>query len=168
MDIRSKTLLIIVVTFSVLIFIHLFSYSLIILGSYSQMENDIVSHDMDRVITAVGDDINHLDSVANEWSLMENLILYLSSENRSGSYSELNEATFERLQFNLIYIYDRSGNPVKGFEYDMFGFLSYYLHFNYINEIIIINSEYLNKVIIKIPTPLKNKNSLSFIFFKFN
>ncbi|MBN1431595.1 MAG: PAS domain S-box protein, partial [Methanomicrobiaceae archaeon] len=120
MDIRSKTLLIIVATFSMLIFIHLFSYSFIILGSYSQMENNIVSHDMDRVITAVGDDINHLDSVANEWSLKENLVQYLSYDNRSGSYSELNEATFERLQFNLIYIYDSSKNLVQGFEYNIF------------------------------------------------
>lgn len=111
--------MIIVVTFSALIAIYLLTYSMVILGSYTDTEDRIVGQDMERVITAIADDVNHLDSVANEWSNTDLIICFLNQSNKKDIETMVNDEAFERLQFNLIGLYDRNNNLSYGALYDL-------------------------------------------------
>ncbi|UUX93539.1 CHASE4 domain-containing protein [Methanoplanus endosymbiosus] len=119
MNIRQKTVIIVATVFSVLIVLHIATYGLFILGSYSDVEENIIKQDLERVVTAFGDDINHLDSVAIEWSSTDSVKYYLENKSSGNIQGLLTPETFERLQFNLIYFYDSEGNKLDGSEYDL-------------------------------------------------
>jgi PAS domain S-box-containing protein len=119
MNIRQKTVIIVATVFSILIVLHIATYGLFILGSYSDVEENILKQDLERVVTAFGDDINHLDSVAVEWSNTESVRNYLNDESSANIKGLLGPETFERLQFNLIYFYNADGEKLDGADYDL-------------------------------------------------
>ncbi|EHQ34915.1 CHASE4 domain-containing protein [Methanoplanus limicola] len=119
MNIRQKTVIIVATVFSILIVLHIATYGLFILGSYSDVEENILKQDLERVVTAFGDDINHLDSVAVEWSNTESVRNYLNDESSGNIKGLLGPETFERLQFNLINFYNAEGEKLDGAEYDL-------------------------------------------------
>jgi len=119
MNIRQKTVIIVATVFSVLIVLHIATYCLFILGSYSDVEENILEQDLERVVTAFGDDINHLDSVAVEWSSTDSVKYYLLNKSSGSIEGLLEPETFDRLQFNLIHFYNADGEKLAGAEYDL-------------------------------------------------
>lgn len=119
MDIRKKTVIILCVTIGCLILALFILSGVVVLAGFSQVESQSAEKDTNRVLIALGDDLNTLDAVAHDWASHESTRTVLI-ENKSGkSWSRLDTDTFELLEFNFIILTDTQGTIIAGKGYDL-------------------------------------------------
>jgi hypothetical protein len=120
MDIRKKTILILGITLIALIGVLWLLSELMIMGGFSAVEIQSAEKDTNRVLVALGADINWLDAVAVDWASRDRTqeAILSTGEGSSGS-SLLGDDNFEQLQFNYIILFNESGGVVAGKGYDL-------------------------------------------------
>lgn len=119
MDIRLKTAIVIGVTLAVLIGVLFTLSAVVILGGFDTLEKNAAEEDMNRVMTAMGNDLIQMDTIAEEWAGMEGVREIFLTNGTAGQASPVSERDFERLQYNLILFCDTSGTIVAGSMYDL-------------------------------------------------
>jgi len=117
-DIRKKTVIILCVAIACLILVFLVLSETVVLDGFSRVEEQSAQKDTNRVIVALGNDINTLDAVAHDWASRDDTRAFLLAPESSSSWSRLDPDTFERLQFNYILLFDINGTVIskKGFD----------------------------------------------------
>ncbi len=118
-DIRKKTVLIVCITLLCLILALYISSEVIVLGGFSRVETQNAQKETNRVLVALGNDINALDAVAYDWASREDTIAFVTANASGTEWSRLDSDTFERLGFNEILLYNASGSLISGQKYDL-------------------------------------------------
>jgi len=118
-DLRKKTLAIIIVTLMSLLLVLLVISEIVVMGGFSNTELRSAEKDTNRVMVALGDDINTLDAMASDWVSRADARSLLTNPSSATQASCLNPDTFQRLQFNYIILADSSGKVVAGEGYDL-------------------------------------------------
>ncbi len=119
MDIRKKTVVIVCITLLCLILALYISSEVIVQGGFSRVESQSAQKDTNRVLVALGNDINSLDAVANDWSSRDDTRVFVAANASGGQWSRLDTDIFERLGFNDILLSDADGNLISGQGYDL-------------------------------------------------
>jgi len=118
-DIRKKTLAIIIITLLSLLLVLLVISEIVVLGGFSDTELRSAEKDTNRVLVALGDDINTLDAMAADWISRDDTRSVLTNPSSATQWSGLSLDTFQSLQFNYIILADSSGRIVAGEGYDI-------------------------------------------------
>lgn len=119
MDIRKKTVVILCVAITYLILIFLVLSQTVVMDGFFRVEEQNAHKDTNRVLLALGNDINTLDAVAYDWASRDDTRAFLLTKDLKASWSRLDPDTFERLQFNYILLFNTSGTLVSGKGYDL-------------------------------------------------
>ncbi len=119
MDIRKKTVVIVCITLLCLILALYISSEVIVLGGFSRVETQNAQKETNRVLVALGNDINALDAVTYDWASRGDTIAFVTANISGTEWSRLDTDTFERLGFNEILLYNASGSLVSGQGYDL-------------------------------------------------
>ena len=118
-DIRKKTLVIVSLTLLCLILALYASSELIVQGGFSRVETQSAQKDTDRVLVALGNDINALDAVVYDWASRDDTRQVVAGNKSVGQWTQLDTDLFERLGFNVILLSDDKGNLISGQGYDL-------------------------------------------------
>jgi PAS domain S-box-containing protein len=118
-DLRKKTLAIICVTLLSLLLVLLVLSEIVVLGGFSNTELRSAEKDTNRVLVALGNDINTLDAMAADWASREDTRGVLTGTSSAVQWSRLSLDTFERLQFNYIILSNASRVIIAGEGYDL-------------------------------------------------
>lgn len=119
MDIRKKTVIILCVTIGSLLLALFILSEVVVLAGFSQVEFNSAQKDTQRVLIALGDDLNTLDAVAHDWASHESTRTILLENDSGKSWSRLDTDTFERLEFNYIILFNAEGTMLAGKGYDL-------------------------------------------------
>lgn len=107
------------VAITCLILVLLAISQIVVMDGFSYVEEQSAQKDTNRVLVALGDDINTLDAVADDWASREDTRTFLLTTPSATSWSRLDPDTFERLQFNYIVLTDADGTLISGNGYDL-------------------------------------------------
>jgi len=118
-DLRKKTLAIICITLLSLLLVLLVLSEIVVLGGFSNTELRSAEKDTNRVLVALGNDINTLDAMAADWASREDTRGVLTGTSSAVQWSRLSLDTFERLQFNYIILSNASRVIIAGEGYDL-------------------------------------------------
>lgn len=91
----------------------------VVLDGFSRIEDQSAHKDTNRVLVALGNDINTLDAVAYDWASRDDTRTFLLATSSPASWSRLDPDTFERLQFNYILLTDINGTLISGKGHDL-------------------------------------------------
>ncbi|MFA5222180.1 MAG: CHASE4 domain-containing protein, partial [Methanoregula sp.] len=91
----------------------------VVLDGFSRVEDQSAQKDTNRVLVALGNDINTLDAVAHDWASRDDTRTFLLTTTSAASWSRLDPDTFERLQFNYILLTDTNGTLISGKGYNL-------------------------------------------------
>lgn len=119
MDIRKKTVVIVCITLLCLILALYASSEVIVLGGFSHVESQSALKDTNRVLVALGNDINTLDAVASDWASRDDTRAFIAANISGGQWTRLDPDSFERLGFNVVLLSDAHGNLISGNGYDL-------------------------------------------------
>lgn len=114
MDIRKKTIVILCVAITCLILVFFLLSETVVLNGFSRVEDQSAQRDTNRVLVALGNDINTLDAVAYDWASRDDTRTFLLVTDSTASWPRLDSDTFERLQFNYILLTDINGTLISG------------------------------------------------------
>jgi signal transduction histidine kinase len=119
MTLRRKTLLIIVGTFYGVIILLFFISRNILLGSYSDLENQSTHQDVERVLTAYSQVLSSLDTTAADLAAWDDTYAFIADPGENYIRSNLTDSTFTQLGLNLMLYMDSSGQSVFGKAFDL-------------------------------------------------
>lgn len=119
MDIRKKTAIIVGVTLIGLLLVLIVVSEVIVIGGFNDLEKKGAENNMNRVITALSNDLLLMNTMPSEWTNKESVHAFFSTPNNSTANALLDNSNFERMQFNTILFFDPSGNLIAGKMYDL-------------------------------------------------
>ena len=94
MDIRKKTVVIVCITLLCLILALYASSEVIVLGGFSHVESQSALKDTNRVLVALGNDINTLDAVASDWASQDDTRAFIASNLSGEQWTRLDTGQF--------------------------------------------------------------------------
>lgn len=107
------------VTITCLILVLLALSEVVVMDGFSHVEKQSAQKDTNRVLVALGNDINTLDAVADDWASRDDTRTFLLTTTSATPWSRLDPDTLERLQFNYILLTDVNGTLISGEGYDL-------------------------------------------------
>lgn len=113
MTLQKKTLGIIALTLGVSILVLYFASQAIVLGSFSSLENEEALQNIQRVRSALDDDLTALEGTTRDWSVWDDTYKYITDQNQTYYRSNLagpNPMVSNRLDIMLFI--DAQGNMV--------------------------------------------------------
>ena len=120
MTLQTKILLVISFTFVALISVLYAASQAIVLGSFSEQEVQDATQNVDRVKSALADNLTALEGTARDWSLWDDTYTYIEDHNRAYFDSNLAGNTpMESNRLSLMLFIDSNGQVVfqKSFNY---------------------------------------------------
>ncbi len=114
MKLRQKTLLFFGLSLLSLIGILYTSYSIIFLGSFTELEEKSTRRNVQRIKNALTEEINQLSLKVKDWSAWDETYEFVQSPNQSYIRKNLVPATFSDLQIDFMLFYNRRGDLVFG------------------------------------------------------
>jgi PAS domain S-box-containing protein len=117
--IRAKTILIIAITLIGLITVLYAASEVFVLKGFETVEEEDGRQNVERMVSALLNDINTLDSLTNEMASWNETVTLLEDGSLDDTWAKISDPTFERLGVNLILILDDSGKAVAGKAYDL-------------------------------------------------
>ncbi len=119
MTLRTKAFLtIIVVMLSLIALLYITSQNTI-LSSFNKLEKDYSRQNVERVLTALSNELLDLRSEALDWSAWDDAYAFVEDANQDFLRTNLTEETFSRLELNLIVFIHSSGRVVFGEAFDL-------------------------------------------------
>ncbi len=119
MKIRAKTILIIAITLIGLIAVLYAASEAFVLEGFEAVEEEDGRQNVERMVSALLNDINTLDSLTNEMASWDETADLLEAHSLNDTWAKISDPTFERLGVNLILILDGSGKAVAAKAYDL-------------------------------------------------
>ena len=119
MSLRNKTLIIIIMTLLSLITILYMSSRIIVLGGFVQIEEQRTHTNMERVLSALEEDLSSLERTAQDWSFWDDTYAFIEDANEDYIRSNLVDSAFSRLRLNLLMLVHTSGRIVAGSAFDL-------------------------------------------------
>jgi len=119
MSLRGKVLGMIFVTFAVYGALVYGVQLLLILPSFTTLEQQESIKDMGRATQAIAREIDHLGASATDWAFWDDTFQYTRDRNDAYREANLNEAALAGLKINIMYIFDEQNQLVWGMVYDL-------------------------------------------------
>ncbi|MDJ0706238.1 MAG: CHASE4 domain-containing protein [Leptolyngbyaceae cyanobacterium MO_188.B28] len=90
----------------------------IILSSFAEAERQVIQRDIERVQEALLNDLATLDTEAEDYAEWDDTYAFMANRNAEYVCSNLNDATLDSLQLNLVALFDSAGQIIfsKGFD----------------------------------------------------
>jgi signal transduction histidine kinase len=86
----------------------------ILLPDFLAFERQQVTKDLERISNAIGNELDHLDTLANDWSAWDDTYRYARDHNIEYEISNLTTSALVNNKLNLLLIIDRSGQKRWG------------------------------------------------------
>ncbi|MCL5934924.1 MAG: hypothetical protein M1543_00225 [Firmicutes bacterium] len=118
MTLRIKTLVVIGVTFTCLIVILYAASKIILLGSFTELENQNTRQNVERVLSAVAYNLSNLNSEVADWAGWDETCGFIEDANDKYVKSNLPDKTYAELRINLILFINPAGRIVFSRGYD--------------------------------------------------
>jgi sensor domain CHASE-containing protein len=118
MKLRTKTLLIICVTFCVLVIILSETLNFIVSSSYSEIETQSVLKNVERVMNQFSLEYSNLQSVAFDWSNWDDTYTFMNDTNLDYIDANLNYPSLSYIKINFMLFYNNSDRLVYSKVYD--------------------------------------------------
>ncbi|MGQ9525394.1 MAG: response regulator [Armatimonadota bacterium] len=119
MNLRTKTLVIVLVTSALLVAALYGSARAILLSSFTALERESVAVDVHRALSAFWLQVDEIDRNASDWAAWDDAYRFLQDRNQQFVQSNLPEATFSRLRLSFIAFVRQSGQIVYAGGYDL-------------------------------------------------
>lgn len=119
MTVRKKTLLIFGITLVGLLSLIAISSRIIQLRSFRILENKQACSNIDRVLDALTNEQEWLDSKVNDWAQWDDMYAFIQHNNPAFIRSNLVDATFSGLRLNVIMLINNRGQLVYGKAYNL-------------------------------------------------
>jgi PAS domain S-box-containing protein len=119
MNLRTKTFFIITAIFLTAFIIMAFLLRSLIMGGYSQEENQLTRDKILQARSSLDDALNILGNLAKERACQDNAYQFMLDRNTVFTETEINELTFLSHQLNLIAYLDISGEVAFARAYDL-------------------------------------------------
>ncbi|MCK6624024.1 MAG: ATP-binding protein [Anaerolineae bacterium] len=119
MTLRQKTLLIISITLVGLITLLYFISQTILLNSFTQLEEQDVRQNVQRVTAALQDKLATLDSIAGDWAPWDDTYKFVMDGNETYIESNLQESTLLNFNINAMLFLNTAGELVFGKAIDL-------------------------------------------------
>ncbi len=119
MRLRNKTLISIGLTIVFLLSLLYVSSHLILLNGFARLEEENVQQNLDRVLSALQNDIDALDATAFDWAARDDTYVFVADGNQDYVDSNLVDETFLHMRLNFVLYVDAQGNLVYGKGYDL-------------------------------------------------
>ena len=119
MKLRKKTLLIIGVILVCMIVVQFDVSQLILMGSFTKLEEQYTRQNVGTAADTLQDDINKLDSTAVDWAPWDDTYAFIQDSNENYIRSNLGTLPFTNIKINLMLFINSSGKIVYGKAYDL-------------------------------------------------
>jgi PAS domain S-box-containing protein len=119
MTLRDKTLTIVVVTLAGSMMMLYATSRIILLSSFADLEEQHTHQDMQRVLTALADELSVLDNMVSDWAARNDTYHFIQDDNEAYIQSNLVDKTFIDPRLNLIMYLNTSGQIVYGKGFDL-------------------------------------------------
>lgn len=116
---RKKTWLVVSLALTVLFSLLYLVLRIILLNSFSDLEDHDVRRNMERVLNAVAAETSNLGATTQDWAAWDDTYAFVSDRNQEYIESNLIDETFANLQLSLMLFVDTSGQIVFGKAYDL-------------------------------------------------
>ena len=118
MTLRKKTLAIIAATSVSLIAILYIISRVFLLGGYARLEEQSTRQNVERVLSALSEEITVLDTTVFDWTSWDDTYAFIEDRNPDFVQSNLTDETFLKIRLNLMLFVDAFGQKVfaKGFD----------------------------------------------------
>jgi len=114
MSIRIKTMIVIFLTFLTLLGIFFFTSRWFLLHDAIVSEEGSTTRDVTRLLAAVDDQIEVMDSIVGDWAPWDDTFAFINSGDPAYIASNLSDATFTNLGVELMLFINNSGQIVFG------------------------------------------------------
>jgi signal transduction histidine kinase/ActR/RegA family two-component response regulator/HPt (histidine-containing phosphotransfer) domain-containing protein len=118
MRLRSKTLLIIILTFAALLLVLYGASRSIMLNSFARLEKQSVDSNLERVKSAINESLGNLNTEAGDYAGWDDTYAFVVDHNQKYITSNLSAETFSKLHLDLLLYVDQHGRLVQGQEFD--------------------------------------------------
>ncbi len=119
MNLRSKTLIVIAVSFLIFIpTIYFFSEKILITGA-EKLEKEEAYNEMERITGILYDEIYSLDETNYDWAAWDDTYEFIKNHNKDYIESNLVNSTFKALDINVILYFNSTGDLVYGKAFDI-------------------------------------------------
>jgi len=118
-SLRGKTLLIILVAMFGLVGGLYFLARVLLLRGYSNLESDFAHNDMDRVSSALENELATLDRTELDYSAWDESVLFVQGKNPRYPKADLPTAIMEQMKLNFVVLLDQSGREVFSRGYNL-------------------------------------------------
>ncbi len=118
MSLRGKTLLIITLVSAVLVVVLYLGTQTILISGFLRLEQDKTLVNLDRVLTAVQDEIQSLEREAKDWAVWDDTYDFMAADRSDYIQRNLPSETYENLNLNLALYLNPNGELKYGAEYD--------------------------------------------------
>jgi len=119
MTLRKKTLVIIGATFiGLVVILYLISRSILI-GSFTELEEQDTRRNVERVLTALSNDISLLDATVADWASWDDTYAFIEDANTDYIESNLIDGTFTELRLSFMLFINASGQMAFGKAFDL-------------------------------------------------
>ncbi|MCL4441642.1 MAG: hypothetical protein M1609_13955, partial [Firmicutes bacterium] len=121
MTLRKKTVVIIVITLTILLFILYAISRVVLLESFAGLEKKDTTKNVERALDAISNNIATLNSEAADWAAWDNTCAFVEGNDDKYVKKNLPDETFSVLKINIILFIDSSGSIVFGKGFDLTG-----------------------------------------------
>jgi len=132
MKLRTKTLLVICIVCSIFFIITTSILNIIVMGSYSDMEEKIVSDRLTRAINQFNQEYDSLIALGNDWSTWDDTNTFTENINEEYIQANLQYESLRDININFMFFYNKTDSLVFSRVFD----------FNQEKEITLPNSLY--------------------------
>jgi len=119
MKLKSKMVIVLVAIMVILTIAYYGVFRLIILKSFSHLDEQLAKRNMGRCVAALAREVKHLDSFVSDWSDWDDSYQFVLDGNKTYITANLIEETFKNQKLLLIHFYDSHGHLVWGKTYDL-------------------------------------------------
>jgi diguanylate cyclase (GGDEF)-like protein/PAS domain S-box-containing protein len=88
------------------------------MNNFTDLEKQDVNKNVHRVLSAISDDINRIDSSDRDWAFWDDTYEYIADKNSKYLINTLTDTPFVELKLNLFLLINSSGEIVYGRSYD--------------------------------------------------
>ena len=112
MNIRKKTLIVIIITFIFLIILLYIISRVILLGGFIDLEKKTVTRNVERAVNALQDDYLSLAAITGDWAPWDATYNFVEDLNKTYINDNLQKATLVNLRVNFVIFINSSGKVV--------------------------------------------------------
>jgi sensor domain CHASE-containing protein len=118
MKLRTKSLIVICVGFSILCLILGIILNTIVIKGYSDLEINIVTENVGRVLNQFNQEYNNLEATARDWSIWNDTYFFVEDKNEEYIQSNIQYESFKDIKINFMLFYNTTDSLVFSRAFD--------------------------------------------------